>query len=55
MGFVDFEDEDTATRVMQEWQGKQLKGRAVVIAYSLRRRPQDGGGQRGAAKDSQSA
>ena len=55
MGFVDFEDEGTATRVMQEWQGKQLKDRAVVMAYSLRRWPQEGGGQRGAANDSQSA
>ena len=54
VGFVDFKDEETATRVMREWQGKPLNGRPVVIAYSLQRRPQGGGSQWG-AETSQSA
>ena len=42
MGFVDFNSEAAATKAMDDMQGKNIAGRRVVIAYSLRQSSQDG-------------
>ena len=42
MGFLDFKDVATATRVMEASRDMFLNGRAVIFAYSLRKMPQAG-------------
>ena len=41
MGFLDFKDIATATRVMEESRDMLLNGRAVIFAYSLRQQGGD--------------
>ena len=43
MGFVDFASVAEATKALQNMQGKNIAGRPVVMAYSVRQQPQDGG------------
>ena len=42
MGFADFKSEAAATKAMDLMNGKDIAGRRVVIAYSLRQSSQDG-------------
>ena len=42
MGFADFKSEAAATEAMDSMNGKDISGRRVVIAYSLRQSSQDG-------------